>query len=795
MADKDNMLNRDDENGIASSVFVKAPRIGSEPINGKMVESKTSSETSLGSGDISTIRSEMYQKGSQFANSNDTGTLVNHDGSVRSSTSKTAEWSTWLGDKVSYNKRQTIKEIGRHLSERMQESIRANGGNEETSAAIPGVLGYPGNGKVNAYGVSGKYSENPFEGAYDYNGNQMTSDYLDLADFNDTKVRKAEDAKTKSDEFPYGLAMGEAMVLNPDFQFNELDDVRANWRTPYLGALYNERIYAFNLPKVFFQVGTVSINMKMITGLSALWFNNRAGKSLSEYLKDPSSTNVVKKLAANLQGMIGTTASSIARILMRNKRMYKFTPNNAVFLKYVDEILAEIAAWMGLTKSDIEKDNKNIKSLMNRNYSRTINTDDEELEYGSQNVAYDDDEKKAFNLEEGSDGSYIVGQDISDNASDDGEFPKYSYLGKRKWLSVLDILPMSSDVRTAPSDKNDFENNISNALYNTDLLIPFGLSRGVNVSETFSNETQENPIISTINSTGQNNQSQMMIGQIPSDTLGGVDQVLDAVKNHGEKSVGATMFDNWMTSKMNGAMDSFKDMLKGKMRGELGMVQMGNARMILPEIWTDSSFDRSYSLNFKFHSPYGNRLSIFENTIVPLVFLIAMTSPRQVGESSYTTPFCVKCFSKGLFSTDIGIVSSLSINRGEGKNDRTQEGFARTVSVSMSIKDLLPRLSMSLDAGTWGILGAKNCAFRDYIAFVAGVDMADKEMVRNKFNVYLSVMKNKYSVDKIKSNLRYSFSNTLPIRLFTNPRSIFYKEDKGDTLHSTNRPSQHYTGA
>ena len=362
MADKDNMLNRDDENGIASSVFVKAPRIGSEPINGKMVESKTSSEISLGSGDISTIRSEMYQKGSQFANPNDTSTLVNHDGSVRSSTSKTAKWSTWLGDKVSYNKRQTIREIGRHLSERMQESIRANGGNEETSAAIPGVLGYPGNGKVNAYGVSGKYSENPFEGAYDYDGNLMKADYLDISGLNDTKVRKAEDAKAKSDEFPWGLAMGEAMVLNPDFQFNELDDVRANWRTPYIGSLYNERIYAFNLPKVFFQVGTVSINMKMITGLSALWFNNRAGKSLSEYLKDPSSTNVIKKLVVNLQGMIGTTASSIARVLMRNKRMYKFTPNNAVFLKYVDEILAEIAAWMGLTNSGIGKDNENIKN-------------------------------------------------------------------------------------------------------------------------------------------------------------------------------------------------------------------------------------------------------------------------------------------------------------------------------------------------------------------------------------------------------------------------------------------------
>lgn len=792
MADND-MLHRDDENNIASSVLVKAPRVGSEPINGKMVESKTSSETSLGSGDISAIRSEMYQKGAQFASPHDTGPSVNNGGSVRSSTSKATEWSTWLGDKVSYNKRQTIKEIGRHLSERMVESIRKNGGNAETSGGIPGVLGYPGNGKVSAYGLNGKYNENPFAGAYDEAGKPYDTDYLDISGLNNTNVRKANDAKTKDDIFKYGLAMGEALVLNPDFQFNELDDIRANWRTPYLGSLYSERIYSFNLPKVFFQVGTVSINMKMITGLSALWFNNRAGKSLSEYLKDPTSTNVVKKLAANLQGMIGTTASSIARVLMRNKRMYKFTPNNAVFLKYVDEILAEIAAWMGVTNSGIGNDNPNIKALMKKNYSGS--PADENMEYGSQNMELDNDEAKAFGVEKQSDGSYAAGSNVSDSGDND-EFPKYSYLGKNKILSVLDILPMSSSVRTAPSDQKDFFQNLGDSLYNTDLLIPFGLSRGVNVSETFSNETQENPIISTVNSTGQNNQSQMMIGQIPSNALGGVDQVIDAVKSGGgdPKSVGATMFDNWMKSTSASALNGFKDMLRGKMSGELGMVQMGNARMILPEIWTDSSFDRSYSLNFKFHSPYGNRLSIFENTIVPLVFLIAMTSPRQVGESSYTTPFCVKCFSKGLFSTDIGIVSSLSINRGEGKNDRTQEGFARTISVSMSVKDLLPRLSMSLDAGTWGILGAKNCAFRDYIAFVAGVDMADKEMVRNKFDVYLSVLRNKYAIDKIKSNVRYSFSNTLPIRLFTQPRSIFFNEEKADTIKWNNSPGD-YVGA
>ena len=160
----------------------------------------------------------------------------------------------------------------------------------------------------------------------------------------------------------------------------------------------------------------------------------------------------------------------------------------------------------------------------------------------------------------------------------------------------------------------------------------------------------------------------------------------------------------------------------------------------------DKSKDRSYNISFKFRSPYGHRLSIFENTLVPLMFLIAMTAPRAVGISSYTNPFYVKAFSKGLFSCDMGIITSLSISRGEDKNDRTFEGFFRTVSVSVSIKDVLPSLQMGLDAGMWALNKAANNSMISYMCNLAGVDFVERANLAK-------------DTDRIVQNLRTSIND------------------------------------
>lgn len=698
---------------------------------------------------------------------------------------KNATWDTWDGYKINYNKRETLKNIGGYMTEKMYESLKKR--NDDTLGGDVPTLGFPGSMSISVNGVNIKGSDYYNGGNYASQGG-ITDDKSGLIDklysdssgtpnsyyamFGDPRDVTIASASSK------GLAMGESKILNPDFQFNELDDVRSDFRRPMIGRLYSERIYDYNLPKVLFQVGTVSVNMKLLTGLTSLWFNNASGKSLGDYLRDPS-LNPIKMMAQKLSAALGTVVSGVSKIIMRNKRMYKFTPNGHVYLSYVNEILAETAAWMGLGRYDFT-DDESIKQMIKEKQSfgesKVGDRDDE-----TDKAVYTDTEKAVFGI---NDNGQVNPSNTTKNANTSEEFPAYNYVGKADYLDIKNILPTMNKSNFSSNDTWD-DNGDGGFFYNTDCMIPFGLSKGVNVSETFSNETQENPVTAQINSTGQNNQQQLLIGQVPSDMLGGVDQIIQTAEQ--TKDIGAVMTTagQQMWGSVKGAgVTALKNLISGSMSGEVGMVQSGNSRMILPEIWTDSNFDRQYTINMKLFSPYGNKLSIFENTIVPMLCLIAMTAPRQVGESSYTTPFYVKAFSKGLFSTDLGMISSLSISRSEEKSMRTQDGFSRQITVSISVKDLLPRMTMSLDAGMWGILSSKNQGFRDYLAYVAGIDLMDRDIIRHKWDVYSSVLRNKWNFDNWGSTIRYVLSQSYPVKLITSPRSIFFQEKYGTTVKS-----------
>lgn len=701
-------------------------------------------------------------------------------------------WTTWEGRETSYDSKETVRNIGGLLSEKMAYAISKR--NEPSVAGNAAVIGYPSNqpftieGRkftVNDYYTDSAYADLGMKSYDEENPVDNSALFANDSGNPNSYYGRYGDPETMSEKSytldKYnGLAMGESNILNPDFQFNELDDVRSDFRMPYLGRLYSERIYSFNLPKVIFQLGTVSINIGALSGLTAIMFGNKSGHTLGQYLRDPG-TNIFKLGLQKLSAVIGSVASGVSSIILKKKRMYKFTPNSTVFLTYVNEMLAEVAAWMGLGKFDFDPSvGDKLQSLMNEK-SESVSSS----QYDDNAGNYTPGEKAFFGINDKGDSvnqpsDYKSNSSVTiDNTTDGSGFQRFPYLGKKESLDVRSILPTMNGKNTGPSVRNDGR---ASALrfYNTDCYIPFGLSKAVNVSETFANDTQENPITAQINSTGQNNQQQFMIGQVPSDVLGGFDQIVEGAKNGGLGGA-LTAAGSQLAGKHVAKLKSF---MTGQMSGELGMVQSGNSRLILPEIWADSSFDRQYSLSFKLFSPYGNRLSIFENTIVPMLFLIAMSAPRQVGESSYTTPFYIKAFSKGLFSTSLGMVSNLSINKSEGRNDMTQDGFHRTLNISMTIKDLLPRLTMSMDAGMWGILSNKNDGFREYLAMIAGVDLDKREGIKNNMKVYMNSLASKFNVNKINLGVSHFLSNSIPAKLITNPRSLFYSSKTGESLRS-----------
>lgn len=185
---------------------------------------------------------------------------------------------------------------------------------------------------------------------------------------------------------------------------------------------------------------------------------------------------------------------------------------------------------------------------------------------------------------------------------------------------------------------------------------------------------------------------------------------------------------------LNGVKDSFaqgmddiaQKMLKNSKENFftrlLGMSStvLTGSNIIFPELWGDSAYNKSYSVSIHLVSPYGDPESVYLNIIVPMLHALALTLPRQSTANSYASPFLVKVFSKGWFSCELGIIDSISIDKG-GENEWTADGLPSECKISLSIKDLYTNLMQT--SSSKPELFFQNQGLIDFLAVSCGVDI------------------------------------------------------------------------
>ena len=249
--------------------------------------------------------------------------------------------------------------------------------------------------------------------------------------------------------------------------------------------------------------------------------------------------------------------------------------------------------------------------------------------------------------------------------------------------------------------------------------IAFYADCGNTVDDSFSNSTTQSQLASSLNSLSDTGRElNFLIGNIGSltglelDKLMGSESLLSNTESM-TSEVDKLLGNNNIVSNI---LSKASDILAG-------------GRMEFPEIWSDSTFSRSYSCKMKLISPSGDKLSIFLNILVPIYHLLALTLPRQNDGQSYYSPFLVRAYSKGLFNIDTGIITDLSITKG-AEGEWTPSGLPTVADVSFSIKDLYDQLFMSssTDLGAKSIIN--NISELDYIANSCGVNINDQEIGR-----------------------------------------------------------------
>ena len=268
-------------------------------------------------------------------------------------------------------------------------------------------------------------------------------------------------------------------------------------------------------------------------------------------------------------------------------------------------------------------------------------------------------------------------------------------------------------------------------------LAYFG-NKGTSISESASHEYTASTVASEVNSKNQEIREQRMLAEVGGTSM--FTEITEGIKKFIDESVSHIPV-------LGGIVGNLLETLNGQ-------------KMYYPDLWTNSLFDRTYNLEFRFHSPYGDPESIFKYVYLPFMSLLVLALPLQDAIFSYKQPFMVRANSPGRFECEAGIIQSMNIIRGE-EQTWTADGLPREIAVSINIRDLYPTMMASKNFQRLKY----NKGLISYIDALAGVRYDQLSIVdklsrdgQSRINEGMSTLKGNYFRNKA-SDIKYSINN------------------------------------
>ena len=269
-------------------------------------------------------------------------------------------------------------------------------------------------------------------------------------------------------------------------------------------------------------------------------------------------------------------------------------------------------------------------------------------------------------------------------------------------------------------DENGFK-DFQAAIYYKN-AIPFYINSEASFQESFTNETTDSSLASVINGLSDKaREIQFLLGTASSAVGEAFDRVDDTLSNVKEQINNIVN----KVSKGNSIFSTIANSVKTIVSG---------GRMLFPQIWANSTFSKSYNISIKLTTPSYDRFSWWLNIYVPLCHLAALVLPRSEYVNSYTTPFLIKAFYKGMFNIDMGIITEMSFNRGK-EGSWTADGLPTVVDVTFTIQDLYSAMGMTsagsmFNGSMFKGFTLQNVAELDYLANLCGININQPDIAR-----------------------------------------------------------------
>lgn len=166
--------------------------------------------------------------------------------------------------------------------------------------------------------------------------------------------------------------------------------------------------------------------------------------------------------------------------------------------------------------------------------------------------------------------------------------------------------------------------------------------------------------------------------------------------------------------------------------------------IIMPDIYSSSSRSASITITIPLKPMYGNKYSYYFDYLVPLMHLIALAFPKATSANTYSAPFLVKAFMRGVFNCNLGLVTSISLQHEDTYNS---DGLYMGGTVTLGIQDLYPDIAMTPANDPW--LFINNSSLIEYLATNCGLNLLESQF-QTKVDMLINNLK-AYPADLVDS--------------------------------------------
>ena len=160
-----------------------------------------------------------------------------------------------------------------------------------------------------------------------------------------------------------------------------------------------------------------------------------------------------------------------------------------------------------------------------------------------------------------------------------------------------------------------------------------------------------------------------------------------------------------------------------------------------PQIWNESSYNKSYDIDMRFITPYATRFCKWRYVLVPFFHLFCLAAPRSPDTvMNYKRPFLIRAFSKGYFNVEMGIIESIQWKRFGDGDMISEDGIPTQIDVTISFQDLYQQLAISHTNGISEIsVFFNNTGLMDMLGTLSGVNM-NKIDIGERFELYAAAL-------------------------------------------------------